>query len=35
MEGVDGVGGGDVKRLFEGCVRVGGGWGTWTGEATA
>lgn len=34
-EGVDGVGGGEVKpRLFEGCVRV-GGWGMWTGEAMA
>ena len=35
MEGVDGVGGGDVKTgLFEECARA-EGWGRWTGEAIA
>ena len=33
MEGVDGVGGGDIKpRLFDECVRA-EEWGGWTGEA--
>ena len=35
MEGVDGVGGGEVKpRLFEECARAEGWGGGWTGEAT-
>ena len=34
IEGVNGVGGGDVKpRLFEECARAEGWGGGWTGEA--